>query len=51
MSRFNATPDRLLWYFSSIAVVIGHHRSVAPVGEIEDGMQTLASPLDIHVSQ
>jgi (p)ppGpp synthase/HD superfamily hydrolase len=47
MSRFNATPDRIVWYFASVAATISQYRAVAPVGEIEKGVQTLASLLGL----
>ena len=49
MSRFNAKPDRLVWYFVSVAVAISQHRAVAPVGEIEEGVQVLASLVNLAV--
>lgn len=49
LSRFNAPPERLLWYFASIATAIAPHRAVAPVDEIDDGVLVLASLLDLAV--
>jgi HD domain len=49
LSRFNAGPDQQLWYFTAVAAAIGRHRAVAPVGEIEEGVQVLASLLNIAV--
>jgi (p)ppGpp synthase/HD superfamily hydrolase len=42
LRRFNAGPDRLLWYFRSIADALEPYAAVAPVAEIRDGADTLA---------
>jgi hypothetical protein len=41
MKRFNASPDRVVWYSSQIAAAIGHYRDTVPVAEIEEAMATL----------
>jgi (p)ppGpp synthase/HD superfamily hydrolase len=47
LARFNTSPDRLLWYFTSIAKALRHHRDVVPVGDIERGVATLRDLLGI----
>lgn len=47
MGRFNAKPERLLWYFASIASALRQHRDSVPADEIESGVETLASLLGL----
>jgi (p)ppGpp synthase/HD superfamily hydrolase len=49
LSRFNAAPAQLVWYFASVASAIARHRAIAPVGEIEEGVHELASLLGLPV--
>src|SRR5271168_3612257 len=46
MERFNAKPDRTLWYFREVAKALGQHRATVPVEEIERGIETLAGLLE-----
>jgi (p)ppGpp synthase/HD superfamily hydrolase len=50
LSRFSAEAAQLLWYFSSVASAIERHRATAPVGEIEQGINQLASLLGVPVA-
>jgi (p)ppGpp synthase/HD superfamily hydrolase len=47
LARFNAKPDRLLWYFNSVAAALRQHRERVPADEIESGVATLASLLGL----
>jgi hypothetical protein len=47
MKRFNASPDRVVWYSSQISAAIGHYRDTVPVAEIEEATATLARLLGV----
>jgi (p)ppGpp synthase/HD superfamily hydrolase len=40
--RFNAQPERLVWYFTAIAEALEPHTAAAPIDEIREGAATLA---------
>jgi len=42
LARFSAGPDRLVWYFLSIADALAPHTVVAPIDELRVGAETLA---------
>ncbi len=48
MSRFNATPEQQVWYFSSIATALAGHKKICPVEEIERNVQELAMLLGLE---
>jgi GTP pyrophosphokinase len=47
MRRFNATPDRIVWYHAAIADALDGHRHRAPIGEIEQANAELATLLGL----
>jgi HD domain len=49
LARFNAGPERILWYYAAVAAAIGRHRATAPVGELEQGVTTFAALLGLAV--
>ncbi len=47
MSRFNAAPDRIVWYHGAVAEALDRHRERVPVGEIEQANAELATLLGV----
>ena len=47
MTRFNAAPDRIVWYNRKIAEAIAGHRDSVPVTEMEEATSTLAGLLGV----
>jgi (p)ppGpp synthase/HD superfamily hydrolase len=47
MQRFNASPDRVVWYNLQIAAAIDQHRASVPVAELEEATATLAGLLGV----
>ncbi|MBV9488958.1 MAG: HD domain-containing protein [Verrucomicrobia bacterium] len=42
LSRFNASPEQMLWYFARVCQVLKEHRATAPIEELEQEVATLA---------
>lgn len=49
MARFNAAPDRIVWFHAEVARALAPHRASAPVAEIEDATRTLADLLEVGI--
>jgi (p)ppGpp synthase/HD superfamily hydrolase len=47
MSRFNAAPDRIVWYHAAVADALDRHRERIPVSEIERTNAELATLLGV----
>lgn len=45
MARFNASPDRIVWFHDQVARALEPHREVAPVAEIIEATRLLAELL------
>lgn len=49
LSRFNASPEQMLWYFARVSQALDRHRAVAPIEELEEAVVTLAGLLGLQV--
>jgi (p)ppGpp synthase/HD superfamily hydrolase len=50
MSRFNAAPDRVIWYHGAIAEALEAHRGVIPIAELEETNAVLAALLGLEAA-
>jgi len=49
MARFNADPDRIIWFNTAITEAIAAHRDTVPVAEMEAATATLAGLLGVSI--
>lgn len=50
MARFNASPERILWFNRAVAQALAPHRDWAPVDEVEAASAELAAVLGLTIS-
>jgi (p)ppGpp synthase/HD superfamily hydrolase len=46
LKRFGAAPDRLLWYYTSVATALQAHAGTTPIDELLDGVHILRDLID-----
>lgn len=49
LSRFNSSPEQMLWYFARVCQALDQHRVTAPIDELEGAVVTLAGLLGREV--
>jgi (p)ppGpp synthase/HD superfamily hydrolase len=47
LKRFGAAPDRLLWYYTSVATALEAHAGTTPIDELLDGVHILRDLIDL----
>ncbi len=47
MARFNAAPDRIVWFHNEVARALAPHRECAPVAEVTEATRILAELLGV----